>query len=434
MCDSFVALSEVCRRRKTIYGKVSDRAVNEPQYFVRVPAADHDPSKPLQCTQISVEQVPHTYGMLLSKASWVWGAEIGVNEFGVCAGNESLYTRETRREPGLMGMDMVRLGLERGRTALEALSVAAEMLERYGQGGNCSFDDEFYYDNSFLFADAKEGWVLETAGPYWAAKQVYGAHSISNFMNITVPDRVHSQAERHAREMGYPVKEPFDFTAAYMDWENTLGNHNGMVRKLCSQRVLDAAAGHLTVRDAIAAMQSHTTNDPFLSGNFSVCKHAIGPGGLHQSTNSMVVEIGEDEITAWGAGMSLPCCSLYKPFWFDAYSDRVVYAYDRQAEAMENWLQRERVCRAIACGKIEEKAYKAELRELQESVFARAEGLAREDRQAFCDQVAREEWDFLERWRRKADSSPAYWRGGAEYRAFWERFNAQLGRNKTIFY
>lgn len=433
MCDSFAALADVCRDGYTIYGKVSDRAVNEPQYFVHVPAADHDCSHPLRCTQITVEQVPHTYEMILSKPSWIWGAEIGANEFGVCAGNESVYSKEIQKAPALMGMDLVRLALERGKTAEEALNVATSLLERYGQGGNCSFDDEFYYDNSFLFVDAREAWVLETAGAYWAARRIDGAQSISNYMTICTPDKLHSGAIAHAWEMGYRVTDPFDFTAAYMDWNNP-GNHNGMVRKLCSQRVLDAAGRQNTVRTAIAALQSHTTDDPFHGGNFSVCKHATGPGGLHHSANSLVVELREDGPVLWGAGMSIPCCSLFKPFWFDAYSSKVVFEYADQEAAMDDWLRREQINRSIVCGKIDEALYKAELRQLQESVFTRFAEVRRPDRQAFCEEIAGDECRFLNRWLDRAAASEEHWTGGEEYRAFWTRFNAQLGRNRTIFY
>ena len=64
-------------------------------------------------------------------------------------------------------MDMVRLGLERSKTAKEAVQLLISLLETYGQGGNCGFDHDFFYDNAFLIMDRENLFVLETAGKQW---------------------------------------------------------------------------------------------------------------------------------------------------------------------------------------------------------------------------------------------------------------------------
>ena len=181
MCDSVVVDGRLCAAGKTVFGKASDRSANEPQPIVFVPAADHAADERLKCTYIEIEQVAHTNAMILSKPSWIWGAEIGVNEHGLCIGNEAVFTKETRAsEPALLGMDILRLALERADTARAAVDVIAELMEKYGQGGNCGFDKEFYYDNAYLIADKNEIWHVETAGRHlWAAKKVEGAYSIS---------------------------------------------------------------------------------------------------------------------------------------------------------------------------------------------------------------------------------------------------------------
>lgn len=109
----------------------------------------------------------------------MWGAEMGANEAGVVIGNEAVWNRlsdpEVDLQPRLLGMDLLRLGLERGRSASQALDVIVDLLEQHGQGGPCSdIYQDLYYHNSFLIADSEEAWILETAGSLWAAERVTG--------------------------------------------------------------------------------------------------------------------------------------------------------------------------------------------------------------------------------------------------------------------
>ena len=79
-----------------------------------------------------------------------------------------------------------RLGLERGKTAKEALEVITSLLEEFGQGGPCSdIVPEHVYHNSFLIVDPNEAWVLETARNLWVAQKITnGVRNISNCMSI----------------------------------------------------------------------------------------------------------------------------------------------------------------------------------------------------------------------------------------------------------
>ncbi len=145
----------------------------------------------MECTFIRVPQVQETVDCILSKPCWMWGCEMGANSNGVVGGNEAVSTlladellspdgSPTKR---LLGMDLLRLSLERGKSARHALDICIEHLEKYGQGGPCCKEDsDWTYENSFLFADTKEAYVLETAGvSHWAWERI----SCGEYRNIS---------------------------------------------------------------------------------------------------------------------------------------------------------------------------------------------------------------------------------------------------------
>ena len=67
----------------------------------------------------------------------MWGCENGANERGVVIGNEAVSTKVPNETDGtssapaslLLGMDLVRLGLERSDTSQEACNVITFLLE-----------------------------------------------------------------------------------------------------------------------------------------------------------------------------------------------------------------------------------------------------------------------------------------------------------------
>ena len=116
MCDTLVVTSPAAGDGVTLFAKNSDREPNEAHCLLLAPAADHAAGNRLRCTYIEIEQVPHTYAVALAKPFWIWGAEMGVNEHGVAIGNEAVFTKEPyAKAGGLLGMDLLRLGLERAR-------------------------------------------------------------------------------------------------------------------------------------------------------------------------------------------------------------------------------------------------------------------------------------------------------------------------------
>ena len=134
MCDSLVARGRRTADGATLFAKNSDRRGREVQPFVQFPAAHHAWDSRVRCTHIEIDQVAESYRVMGHSPAWCWGFEHGVNEHGVAIGNHATWSREPlEKAPGLIGMDLVRLGLERGRNAREALEIIAALLERHGQ-------------------------------------------------------------------------------------------------------------------------------------------------------------------------------------------------------------------------------------------------------------------------------------------------------------
>jgi len=116
-------------------------------------------------------------------------------------------------------MDLLRLGLERGNTAEEALHVIIEMLERYGQGGPAVRNGDRSYHNSFIIADYREAWVLETSNRRWVFRRVEGVDSISNIYSTEYQwDEISCDAIDFAVSEGWAQKHhDFSFARAYTD-------------------------------------------------------------------------------------------------------------------------------------------------------------------------------------------------------------------------
>ncbi|MGD9145814.1 MAG: C69 family dipeptidase [Anaerolineae bacterium] len=326
MCDTLVACREAVADGTVILAKNSDRHPNEAHVIVNSPRARHEPGATVQCTYIEVPQVTETYEVLLSKPFWIWGCEMGANECGVAIGNEAVFTKEPQdKRPGLIGMDMVRLALERASTARAALDVIVELLETHGQGGNCGFRHKEYYHNSFILADPGEAWVLETAGKYWAAERVRGLRTISNGLTIGREwDLASPGLVEHAIEKGWcKSRDDFDFARCYSDLIYT--NLDGCkTRQQRSTELLQAREGQISVETMMAALRDHgpkaESDRNWNPGRGwlmeTLCVHAsLGPTRPSQSTGAMVAHLAEDLPTYWLTGTSATCTGIFKPVY-----------------------------------------------------------------------------------------------------------------------
>jgi secernin len=135
-CDTFVYVGGLNGPAHTIFGKNSDRPADEEHEVVTFPAATHAPGSVVKCTHISIPQAEATLAVVLSRPRWLWGCEMGANEKGVVGGNEavsSVLADDLGDQARLLGMDLLRLALERGGTAREAVQHCCKLLEEHGQ-------------------------------------------------------------------------------------------------------------------------------------------------------------------------------------------------------------------------------------------------------------------------------------------------------------
>ncbi|XP_009884869.1 PREDICTED: secernin-2 [Charadrius vociferus] len=177
-CDCFVALPPHTAVSARLFGKNADRPRHEVQEVVYVPAAVHRPGDKVQCTYLEIEQAERTHAVVLSRPAWLWGAEMGANEHGVCVGNEGVWTREP------VGEDEALLGVDLGsRNISNQLSIGrditaehAGLRQRARSQGWWSGDGEFSFAE--VFSLTHQPTRMEAAkARYRAGKELLRQHA-----------------------------------------------------------------------------------------------------------------------------------------------------------------------------------------------------------------------------------------------------------------
>jgi secernin len=237
-------------------------------------------------------------------------------------------------------MDLVRLGLERGRSAEEAIDVMTALLERHGQGGIADATTKEPYWSSFLVVDPTGAWVLETCARTWAARRISsGGTAISNRITIRNDwDRASSD-----------VAKGSDFD----DWRQPDAPTGHADKRLAASRAFVAAASDPASISAVSATVTATATatakgsrgDPARAAAL-LRDHGSGPWGapgskgevsepptvlaadgtgvticmhlrkFQATTSSMVAELSSDldrPARVWAA-LGSPCASVYIPF------------------------------------------------------------------------------------------------------------------------
>lgn len=438
MCDTLVALGNTTADGSVLFAKNSDREPNEAHQLVIVPHATHAPGSSLACTYVEIPQVEETYAVLLAKPFWIWGAEMGANEKGVVIGNEAVFTKVPQEKgPRLIGMDLLRLGLERGATARQALEVITSLLEAHGQGGNCGYTHPFYYHNSFILADPQEAWVLETAGRHWAAKRVQDVYSISNAITIgRVWDLSSARLVDYAVDRGWcKSREDFDFGRCYSDFLYTRLS-DARPRQCRTTDLLRENRGKLSPAHLMAYLRDHghtkraTSHQGHgLTGN-DVCYHAgFGPVRASQSVGSQVSHLSPELQTHWLTGTSAPCTGVFKPVWLDSGLPAAGLSPQGQYDAGTLWWRHEVLHREVLQDYANRLAlYQPERDELEKrflSAWSAVCAAPVEERARFTYYCFDEADKATAVWSERVSNAPARSQPPYLYRRAWQGFNLQ---------
>jgi secernin len=367
MCDTLAI-----RHDGVVYfAKNSDREPGEAQLVVRVPSVKNDTRKKLKATYIEIDQTSNRNGVILSKPFWMWGAEMGANDRGVVIGNEAVFTKVMEKENGLIGMDLLRLGLERGDTAEHAMRVISELIETYGQGGICGYRDKgLRYDNSFIIADSSQIWILETAARHWVAKKVETSGAISNCLTIGEDFDLKSHGlEDFARQKGlFSGKGNLNFRQTFDSWFIPFFARSEKRLNLSRNCLMEVRSGQQNMlQHMMNSLRRHQDEEaaPSQGSNADVCMHAAGLIRRSQTCGSMVSRLEKNNALYFFTGTSAPCLSVFKPVSFDMDMDFSVLNADEKTVDGSLWQKHEHIHRRLLFLKNEREQVRESIKEAE---------------------------------------------------------------------
>lgn len=344
-CDTMLVSSAYSRYGKNMLAKNSDRPTGEPQPLCFYEGKEYPDGATVETTHITIPQVRKTYSVVGSRPYWIWGFEMGYNEKGVMIGNEAEGSRmDPETEDGILGMDLLRLALERSASAKETIEVITSLLKKYGQKAIASALTSRTYENSFLIVDKDECWILETAGREWAARQVKTVQGVSNCYSIGADaDILSENAEKIAREKRWlSPDEPFDFAKAY---SGRLVNQPLGVQRF---RRLNKLLSQKDIHDFDSL--SHILRDHFegelieprfgaTAGMFlSICMH-MRDWGESETSASLLARYDETIGIIARYAPAQPCLSAYIPVYMVGTLPEKMQMAERQYSEASLWWQ-----------------------------------------------------------------------------------------------
>jgi dipeptidase len=321
-----VALGRATVENRTLFGQNSTGRPRLSQPLCQSPGRAYAVGEKLRTDFLELPQARQTFGVLGSQSPGRWGFLHGVNDQGVAVGCTPYPHKLYTEKPGLTGPDLVRLMLERCRTARQGVDLFGEMVERYGQGvfGGCP--EESAADHALFICDAHEAYGIETAARYWVYQEIQQVRAESNLCTIRQDwDRISPGLGAHAIEHGWWPGDgsKLDFSEAL--GASPVGASSALRRWGRATLLLEQQNGHIDTDFVRRILGDHYEGTHFevdpmanLQGPTPLCQHGNAPGRFPTAA-SMIAMLDDrpDRLRFVQCAFGPPCLSVYFPVFLE---------------------------------------------------------------------------------------------------------------------
>lgn len=218
-----------------------------------------------QAAYIDIPQVEKTNKFIGSRTAGRWGYGMGINEYQVIVADNDAPSRDYMDwKEGLHDNDVVRLVLERAKTAREGVDIVTNLVEKYGQAWNGII---------FEIGDPNELWLVEVTGHRWVAKKYTDTvtarsnqYQIEDDYDFCSEDLIDFAVEQGWVDEGV---EKINFRKVYScdqgyPYDNNLDNrknvekmYNTEIRYQRGMELLNKDTGNITIQTIMKAARDH---------------------------------------------------------------------------------------------------------------------------------------------------------------------------------
>jgi hypothetical protein len=295
--DMLVALQQATANGTSLFALNHHALAPARHQIYKQLASAHEPGS-VACTNgLTVPQVRHTCGVLGLQPAGLWGLISGINEHKVAGGVTPWQSKLGSQSASAAGPCLLRLALERSHSAHHAVEIITDLLERLPTAATG--------DNIFLFADAKEAFVLESAGRFWGLLECGHARVVTNVPMIRQDwRRLAPGLATHVIEQGW-----WHDDGSKIDFVGCLGQTNEQARN--AQKRWGRASLALTQQQG--AIDAHFLRR--MLSDYFLANRELLPRS-HGLACSFLADISDSApLLAW-IGFGPPQVSVYFPICF----------------------------------------------------------------------------------------------------------------------